>query len=187
MPDLDLLLAKAKEFHGEVCPGIVLGTRMTMIGMRELGMEPLKKNRDLIVYVEIDRCMSDAVQAITGCTLGHRTLKYLPYGKFAATFINNSTQDAVRVSGVEKKEFKMKGPEEMKAILKSLMEAPEEELFRTEKVRVRIPERDLPGRPAGRARCERCREDIMDGKEVVHNGATLCGNCAGTSYYEPVE
>ena len=63
--DLDLLLQKAKEFHDEICAGIVLGTRMTMIGMRELGMNPLKKNRNLIVYVEIDRCIADAIQAIT--------------------------------------------------------------------------------------------------------------------------
>ena len=34
MADIDLLLARAKEFHGDVCAGIVLGTRMTMIGMR---------------------------------------------------------------------------------------------------------------------------------------------------------
>src|SRR5208337_5581144 len=128
--DLDLLLQKAKEFHGEICAGIVLGTRMTMIGMRELGMNPLKKNRNLIVYVEIDRCIADAIQAITGCSLGHRTLKYKPYGKFAATYINIKTGDAVRVSVVEKKRNHKTASEEMKEAVKLVLEAPDGDLFR---------------------------------------------------------
>lgn len=84
----DILLEKAKKFHGGMCPGIVIGTRMTIAGLRELGMNPFKKNHELIVYAEIDRCLTDAIQAITGVTLGHRTLKYMDYGKFAATFLN---------------------------------------------------------------------------------------------------
>ena len=108
--DRDFLLAKAKEFHGDLCAGIVLGTRMTVIGMRELGMDPKIRNRDLIVYVEIDRCIADAIQAITGCSLGHRSLKYRPYGKFAATYVNIKNGDAVRVSVVEKKRTDKTGP-----------------------------------------------------------------------------
>ena len=107
--DLDLLLQKAKAFHGEICAGIVLGTRMTMIGMRELGMNPMEKNRNLIVYVEIDRCIADAIQAITGCSLGHRTLKYRPYGKFAATYVDLKTGSAVRVNVLEKKRTEKTG------------------------------------------------------------------------------
>lgn len=176
MPDIDLLLARAKEFHGDLCAGIVLGTRMTMIGMRELRMDPMVRNRDLIVYVEIDRCITDAVQAITGCSLGRRTLKYRPYGKFAATFINLATQDAVRVSSLEKEQ---PGPETTTALL----DAPEEDLFRVQKVRVVIPEGDLPGFPKNQTRCSRCGETILDYKEVVVEGTTLCGNCACGSYY----
>jgi formylmethanofuran dehydrogenase subunit E len=39
-------LKKAGNFHGEVCPGIVIGTRIAMAGMRELGMNPGERNRD---------------------------------------------------------------------------------------------------------------------------------------------
>ena len=83
---MDIYLEKAKAFHGDVCAGIVLGTRLTLAGMKALGLDPAKKNKNLIVFVEIDRCITDAVQAITGCSLGHRTLKYVNYGKFGATF-----------------------------------------------------------------------------------------------------
>ena len=53
--------------------------------------------KKLIVYVEIDRCATDAVQAVTGCSLGKRTLKFLDYGKMAMTFVNTETEQAVRV------------------------------------------------------------------------------------------
>ena len=183
MSDLDILLAKAKDFHGDLCAGIVLGTRMTMIGMGELGMNPMERNRNLIVYVEIDRCIADAIQAITGCSLGHRSLKYRPYGKFAATYINIKTGDAVRVSVVEKKRTDKTGSEAMKEAVKILLEAPEADLFRIKKVQVAIPDGDMPGMPKRRARCSRCNEMIVDDKEVTVDGIVLCGNCAHGSYY----
>jgi len=187
MADIDLLLTRAKEFHGDMCAGIILGTRMTMIGMRELRMDPMVRNRNLIVYVEIDRCIADAIQAITGCSLGHRTLKYLPYGKFAATFVNQATQDAVRVSVLEKKRTEKSGPETMKEAGKILLDTPENDLFRVRRVRVAIPEGDLPGLPKHRARCSRCGEVILDDKEITTEETILCGNCARGSYYTEIE
>jgi formylmethanofuran dehydrogenase subunit E len=181
--DLDLLLRKAKEFHGEICAGIVLGTRMTIIGMRELGMNPLEKNRNLIVYVEIDRCIADAIQAITGCSLGHRTLKYKPYGKFAATYIDLKTGTAIRVNVLEKKRTEKTGKEAMKDAVKILLETPESDLFRIRKVNLAIPDGDMPGMPKFRARCSRCNEMIVDNKEIDRDGMVLCGNCAGVPYY----
>ncbi len=181
--DLDLLLQKAKEFHDEICAGIVLGTRMTMIGMRELGMNPLKKNRNLIVYVEIDRCIADAIQAITSCSLGHRTLKYRPYGKFAATYVDLKTGTAVRVNVLEKKRTEKTGNEAMKDAAKILLETPESDLFRIRHVSLTIPDGDMPGMPKYHARCSRCNEMIVDNKEVTRDGTVLCGNCAGGSYY----
>jgi formylmethanofuran dehydrogenase subunit E len=183
MSDFDLLLARAKEFHGDLCAGIVLGTRMTMIGIRELGMNPMERTKNLIVYVEIDRCIADAIQAITGCSLGHRSLKYRPYGKFAATYINLKTGEAVRVSVIEKKRTEKTGQEAMKDAVKILLEAPEADLFRIKRVKVDIPDGDMPGMPKYHARCGRCSEMIVDNKEVTVDGTILCGNCAHGSYY----
>jgi formylmethanofuran dehydrogenase subunit E len=187
MTDLDILLRKAKEFHGEICAGIVLGTRMTIIGMRELGMNPLERNRNLIVYVEIDRCIADAIQAITGCSLGHRTLKYRPYGKFAATYVDLKSGTAVRVMVVEKKRTEKTGKEAMKDAAGILLETPEADLFRIRRVHLTIPDGDMPGMPKYRARCSRCNEMIVDNKEVVRDGVALCGNCAGAPYYTDLE
>ena len=181
--DRDILLQKAKEFHGEICAGIILGTRMTMIGMRELGMNPLERNRNLIVYVEIDRCIADAIQAITGCSLGHRTLKYKPYGKFAATYIDLKNGAAVRVTVVEKKRTEKTGQEAMKDAAKILLDTPESDLFRIRRVNVTIPDGEMPGMPKFRARCSKCNEMVVDAKEIACGEYVLCGNCAGVPYY----
>jgi formylmethanofuran dehydrogenase subunit E len=94
----DDLLTEAVSFHGHLCPGQVLGVRMTMAGCRDLGFEsPRRAGKRLVVLVEIDRCATDAIQALTGVSLGKRTLKHLDYGKMAATFVDNVTGDAVRV------------------------------------------------------------------------------------------
>lgn len=180
MTTLEILLQKAKEFHGEICPGIVMGTRMTMAGLRELGMDPLVKNRDLIVYVEIDRCATDAIQSICGVSLGHRSLKHMNYGKFAATFVNTRTNKAVRVTALPKKPDQ---PTDMKEVAIMVAEAPEEELFLIQNVIVNIPKEDLPGFPTHKDACTKCGEQIMDSKEVVVDEKVLCKNCAEGSYY----
>jgi formylmethanofuran dehydrogenase subunit E len=50
-----------------------------------------------------------------------------------------------------------------------------------------IPDGDMPGMPKYRARCSRCNEMIVDNKEIVDGGSTLCGNCSGAPYYTDQE
>ncbi|HII97669.1 MAG TPA: formylmethanofuran dehydrogenase [Methanoregula sp.] len=183
MSDYNIAFEKAKEFHGHVCPGIVLGTRLTLAGLRELGMNPHEHNRDLMVFMEIDRCGTDAVQAITGCTLGHRTLKFRDYGKFAATFVNIATGKAVRVA-VSEKNREEHDRLEPKEVLTTLALAPDDEILKIEHVWVELSATDIPGVPRQKSVCSACKERIMDGREVSTGGKTLCKNCAGQSYYQ---
>ena len=81
-------LRMAGEFHGEICGGIAIGTKLAMYGLELMGMELNTRHKNLVVILEIDRCMSDAVQSVTGCSMGKRTLKQMYYGKFAVTFYN---------------------------------------------------------------------------------------------------
>lgn len=175
--DLDFFLQKAKAFHGDICMGIVIGTRLTLAGMRSLGMDPAQHHRDLIAFVEIDRCMSDAVQAITSCSLGHRTLKYLNYGKFGVTFYDLGSGRAVRVS---RRNVPM-GKGDPVDFLKTV---PEEELIKLEEVKIHLDDRDLPGRPQQIDECSRCGELIFDGRGVDIGGDLLCQACASGAYYE---
>ena len=86
--DYDEQLAKAGDFHGEICGGIAIGTKLAMYGLDLMGMELNQRHKNLIVFLEIDRCMADAVQAVTKCSMGKRSLKQMYYGKFAVTFYN---------------------------------------------------------------------------------------------------
>src|SRR5215831_16449631 len=103
MADLDALLVEAERAHGHLCAGQVLGVRMAMLGLERLGIhDPQGEDRKrLITFVEIDRCMADAISVVTGCRLGKRALKFRDWGKVAATFCDLETRRAVRVSARE--------------------------------------------------------------------------------------
>lgn len=186
MNKLEILLNKAKDFHGDVCPGIAMGTRMSIAGIEKLGMNPLERNRDLIVIVEIDRCATDAVQAISGCSLGKRTLKFRDYGKFGITFMDLSSKKAVRVSALNKPKKDM-GKEEMANIVDEILKTPDEELFKIQKVQVDLPEEDIPGPPISRKTCKECGEGIMDHRETIEDAKTLCKSCADGAYYSIIK
>jgi formylmethanofuran dehydrogenase subunit E len=146
--------------------------------------------KKLIVWVEIDRCMTDALSAVTGVRLGRRSLKYFDYGKVAATFLNTETGRAVRVAALDSSRaladaryaaLASKKERQMTAY----REASEAELFKIEFVRVDLRETDAPGRPKTRRTCGNCLEGVNDGREIVGEcGEVLCRPCAGGGYYE---
>lgn len=192
MKSLEEYLALAEKAHGHMCAGQVLGVRLAMYGLRELGIDdPVRDRKRLITYVEIDRCATDAVALVTGCRLGKRALKFLDWGKVAATFVDLQTGRAVRVVAKESSK---------QAALKMFPELPKEEgqqkayrllsddqLFTRQNVRVEIRPQDLPGYKGPRVVCEECGEGINFHREVEIGGRTLCRGCAGERYYEPLD
>ncbi|MFA6464859.1 MAG: formylmethanofuran dehydrogenase subunit E family protein, partial [Desulfurivibrionaceae bacterium] len=102
METFEQLLEKSTKIHGHICAGQVIGVRMSMIGLREISIDdPKAQRKDFYVLVEIDRCATDAIQTVTGCSLGKRSLKWLDYGIMAATFVNLKTGKAVRITALE--------------------------------------------------------------------------------------
>jgi formylmethanofuran dehydrogenase subunit E len=188
--DFEKLLEESVRTHRHLCPGQVLGVRMSMLGLKMIGIQdPKGKNRkDIIVFVEIDRCATDAIQSVTGCTAGKRSLKLVDYGKMAATFVNLKTGKAWRILALEESKDRAKHYfPEMENKYECQTEAykvmPDEELFRCKEVHVAIPEEDMPGRPVRRVRCEQCGEHIQDRRDVEVDGRTLCKSCAYGGYY----
>jgi formylmethanofuran dehydrogenase subunit E len=179
MKEFESYLKQAGDYHGHICAGIVFGTRISLAAMKYLGLDPGVRNKNLIVYAEIDRCMTDAVQVISGCHLGHRSMKYVDYGKFAATFINTDTGKAVR--GTIKEIFK--DSDSVDELIKTVAGLPEDAVVTLQPVRVAIPETDLPGFPKRTAICAVCGEKIMDGRDVDKDGETCCRACANGKYY----
>jgi formylmethanofuran dehydrogenase subunit E len=191
METLDELIEEASRAHGHLCPGQILGVRMGMLGCQLVGIEEPKKSKRLIVYVEIDRCATDAVGVVTGCRLGKRTMKYVDYGKVAATFVNTETKEAVRLVALDhtrqiaEEEFPHLETTKQRqmAAYKTL---PPEALFKVERVRVELMPEDAPGRPISRVFCEVCGEGINDRREVLREGQTVCRACAGRAYYQQI-
>lgn len=174
-------LEKARNFHGDVCTGIVFGVRIARAGLNYLGIEDPSKNRDFLVFVEADRCIADAVCAVTGCSLGRRRLKWVDYGKMAATFVDMKTNRGVRIAvSTEKKPPEGEDPV---AFWRSI---PDEELLKFEPVIVDLKKEDLPGRPLRRIKCEGCGEFVMDGRDLLVDGRVLCKACANGAYYEKI-
>ena len=191
MEALDELLQRAEQSHGHMCAGQVLGVRMAMLGCRAVGVQDPRgaDRKSLIVFVEIDRCAADAVNTVTGCRLGKRTLKFFDYGKLAATFLNVKTGEAVRIVALDssREAANCAFPEienKYERQLRAYKLLPEEELFKVERVRVDIPPQDQPGRPVSRVQCDECGEGINDRREVLRDGRTLCRACGGEAYYK---
>lgn len=186
--DLAKCLEQAKEFHGDACGGIQMGTRMAIRGMKAIGInDPHGEDRkDLMVIVEIDRCPTDAILAVTGCHPGKRTMKILDLGKMAATFINLKTNRAVRVYAKNRQgdEIKTREMIENQPMTDDFAVLSDDELFAVTEVKVHLNPEDMPGRPVRSVPCASCGERVLDMKDVEIDGRFYCRPCAEKkSYY----
>jgi formylmethanofuran dehydrogenase subunit E len=184
-------LELAAQTHGHLCAGQVLGVRLAMLGLRELGIDdPLAERKRLVTYVEIDRCVTDAVALVANCRLGKRALKFRDWGKVAATFVDLPTGRAVRIAAKEssKQAAREMFPElEKEAGQQQAYAAlPDEILFDKKWVKVEVQPADLPGFKGSRVLCAACGEGINFKRELVKDGRVLCRSCAGETYYEPL-
>lgn len=176
-----------------MCPGQVLGVRMAMLGLKAIGIEePEVHAKRLLTFVEIDRCATDAVSLVTGCSLGRRSLKYVDYGKVAATFVDLETRAAVRISARDDSRLKAKSMfPELSSPYRQQLEAyklmDDSDLFTVQKVSVKLAPEDLPGGPRSRVVCDACGEGINNGRELCRDGRILCRACAGGAYYEALQ
>jgi formylmethanofuran dehydrogenase subunit E len=190
---LEQYLRDAEQAHGHICAGQVLGVRLAMYGLQQLGIEdPQGKDRKrLVTFVEIDRCATDAVGVVTGCRLGKRALKFRDWGKMAATFVDVSTGKAVRISAKESSkelarqlhpEIENKNQQQMLAY----REMRDGDLFAMQWVKVELPPEEFPGYKGERIVCEQCGEGINFRREVRRDGKVLCRGCAGETYFTVV-
>lgn len=172
-------LQEAVAYHGHLCSGQILGVRMARMALGLLGIDEPKKSRALVVYVECDRCLTDAIGTVTGCKLGKRSLKWMDYGKSAATFLNLQTGKAVRIYR------KMRlYPPEGEDLIAFFDAIPDEEMFSATYVGVHYRQEDLPGKPLDAMTCPRCGEEVIDGRQVIRDGVAMCKACAEGAYYD---
>jgi formylmethanofuran dehydrogenase subunit E len=191
MKTLDEYLVLAEQAHGHLCAGQVLGVRLAMHGLRELGIEdPVRDRKRLVTFVEIDRCVTDAVALVANCRLGKRALKFFDWGKVAATFVDLQTGSAVRI--VAKENSKARAREMFPELDKEIAQQQayrllsDDDLFAKQWVRVELRAEDLPGYKGPRVVCAECGEGINFSREIVRDGRSLCRACAGGRYWQPL-
>jgi formylmethanofuran dehydrogenase subunit E len=164
-----------------------------MLGMKKLRIDdPHGKDRKrLVTFVEIDRCVTDAVAVVTGCRLGKRALKFRDWGKVAATFLDLNTGKAIRVAARESSKTRARQlhpeiPDKNQQQMLAYREMSDEDLFDAQWVKVELGPEEFPGYKGERVVCERCSEGINFRREVRRDGRVLCRACAGESYYTPL-
>ena len=192
--NLDSLIEECRSLHGHICAGQVLGVRMAVLGCQLTGIEDPRgaDRKRLFVWVEIDRCVTDAISAVTGVRLGKRILKFLDYGKVAATFLNLSENRAFRI--VAKDESR----ELADALYPTIEDKKERQmltyrnadasaLFKVDAVSIELNDFELPGRPRRRIICEHCGEGVNDGRDLIDAmNRRVCRSCAFGTYYRKV-
>jgi len=185
---LEEYLQLAAVAHGHLCAGQVLGVRLAMLGLRELGIDdPIAERKRIVTYVEIDRCITDAIALVSNCRLGKRALKFRDWGKVAATFVDLQTGRAIRIAAKEssKQAAREMFPEMPKDAgqQKAYAQLSEEVLFDKKWVKVEVQPEDLPGFKGPRVVCAECGEGINFKREVLQGTRTVCRSCAGERYY----
>lgn len=178
-------LASCIDFHGHLCPGLTIGFLASQIGMKKMKWKRAG-DEELICIVMSDGCAVDAIQYLTGCTLGKGNLIFQDYGKMVFIFLKRkggTFEKGLRVS------FKM--PASMKKMRKSknltkekvalfLLTMPEEKLFTIHRLKkYSVPER---AKIFSSQTCSSCGELTMEPRLTVQDGKFLCRECAPEGY-----
>ncbi len=188
-------LKKCADFHGHICPGLILGYKAAKLGMEKLN-EQRAEDEEMAAIIETDAYCSDAVQVLTGCTFGKGNFIYRDYGKMAFTFFSRKTGQGVRVSmkpgamelGDEHRNLLQKvmsgsaSQEEQKRFETLhfersclILEKPSEYLFNISPVKEEMPSK---ARIEPSVICSCCKEPTMPSKTQKKGDQTLCRECA---------
>ncbi len=187
------------KFHGHSCMGLATGYRVAEAAMQELG-----SNRDvdeeLVAIVENDNCSLDAIQYVTGCTMGKGNLIFKDYGKSVYTFMLRPGGKALRMvprtlddsifstlnelrqkifSGEATAEEQKLFSEKMAEALEVFLTLPLGEVVDIEEVKLELPEK---ARIFNSISCDACGEKVMEPRARVRDGKIVCLPCA--DHYE---
>ncbi|MFO8191463.1 MAG: FmdE family protein [Bacillota bacterium] len=191
MPEWDNVVA----FHGHRCMGLATGYRVA-----EAALQALQSKRDineeLVAIVENDSCAVDAIQYVTGCTLGKGNLILRDYGKQAYNFARRSDGKAVRIiprsregkSQHELNELRRKilvgnstdeERERFAALntraISEYLVSPLEDVVKIKNTAIKLPEK---ARIFNSITCAECGENVMEPRARVKNGQMVCITCA---------
>lgn len=173
-------------FHGHLCPGLLIGYRAALIALRELGATRAE-DEELVAICETDACGVDAIQFITGCTLGKGNLILRDWGKQVFTFGRRSGDHSAptrllriarRYTPREEKPGQSR-EEQRRASIAHWQSASDEELFDIRWIQAPLPKR---ARIFDSVRCSQCGEGVMEARAHLRDGQLVCSECYGEVY-----
>ncbi len=190
MTELHTFLETSSSRHKHLCPRQVLGVRMGMFAGEVLQLALPQPKKRLVAILETDGCFADGLEASTGCTVGHRTLRIEDYGKIAAVFVDTLTRRALRLAPRQnvRERAALYAPEETRryfAQLEGYQIMPFDELFSIQEVTLKSPISAIVSRAGVRVNCSQCGEEVINEREIVRDGLIFCQGCAGPAYYRP--
>ena len=161
---------------------------MGILAGEVLGLDLPRADKRLLTIVETDGCATDGIAVVTNCSVGRRTMRVEDCGKVAATFVDTESEHAVRLvprSNVRQLAYQYvpKARNKWEAQLAGYQCMPSSDLLDVHPVHLTTPLPQSLGRPGMKATCDMCGEEVMNGREAVQDGKTLCRTCAGQSYY----
>jgi formylmethanofuran dehydrogenase subunit E len=161
---------------------------MGLLAAERLALPLPQTDKRLFTFVETDGCFADGVSVTTGCWFGRRTLRLVDYGKIAATFVDTATGRALRIwphpaARTRAPRYAPDAPGRWHAQLHGYQAMPADELLRSEWVTLNLSLDAIISKPGLRVLCDDCGEEVMNAREVVGDGCTLCRSCAGDPPY----
>lgn len=190
-PLSDLLL-ESSAMHKHLCPRQVLGIRIGLQASVLFGLQLPQSNKRLFAFVETDGCFADGVSVASGCWLGRRTMRLMDYGKVATTFVDTTTGEGIRICPhpEARDRANLYAPNERSrwhTMLKAYQVMSSEELLCWQHIELTVSMKEIISRPGVRVNCDVCEEEIINEREIIQNGLTLCRLCAGDGYYHLVK
>ena len=157
-------------FHGHSCPGLAIGFRACEAVRKKLDLH-FSQDEELVCVTENDACGVDAVQFLTGCTMGKGNLIYKARGKMAFSFFSRASGANVRV--VFKQGFPAEGMDRT-TWQEHILKAPLDELFDIKEPAYEPPPQ---ARLFKRLVCEQCGEGMAEHMARFQEGKTVCLDC----------
>ncbi len=159
---------KCVQFHGHECPGLAIGFKACEAAKEKLGIK-FSADEEVVCVTENDACGVDAIQVITGCSMGKGNLLYRKTGKQAFSFFNRTTGEGIRLV-LKPFEGEMDKQERQERILS----APATEIFACKRPHFTVPEE---ARIFTTVICEECGEGAPEHKIRLHDGKKVCLDC----------
>lgn len=171
----DPRLQEVVSFHGHLCPGVLIGYRAAHLGLERLGAKR-SEDEEMIAIVENDSCSVDAIQQLTGCTFGKGNLIFRDWGKQVFTLAYRPDGRGVRLAftGDRLRPKDASGQVDREAFARILLEAPDEELFKTSDVEIELPRQ---ARIFPTLTCDFCGEGVMEPRLSNFDGRKICPGC----------